>query len=255
VMNILDIQRLKDNKITLNLQTVLLNQLLTEAIDYVHIAAVNKNIRVILSPNENYEVSCDEELISRVVINLLSNAIQYSPENSEVLIHTRLVNGEIEVSIRDHGVGMSENTLQRLKEQESVSDVQNRMSTGIGLQYCFLVLAAHRTNLNIVSAPGKGTTVSFSLIAKGINTTEFMAASEAVKIKRTLTETEKEAMKPFADRLRNCEVYEGSRILSLLNEEILDAPHWINDWKEDIRQAVFATNELAYNQLIEQLYE
>lgn len=255
VMNILDIQRLKDNKITLNRRTVLLNKLLSEAIDYLHIAAVNKNIRIILSPNENYEVSCDEELISRVVINLLSNAIQYSPENSEVFIHTRFVNGEIEITIHDNGAGMSENTLQRLMEQESVSDAKNVMSTGIGLQYCFLVLAAHQTNLHIVSAPGKGTTVSFSLIAKGINTTEFMAASEAVKIKRKLTGNEKEAMKPFVERLRNCEVYEGSRILAILNEEILGAPHWINDWKNDIRQAVFATNERAYNQLIDQLNE
>lgn len=255
VMNILDIQRLKDNKITLNLQTVPLNKLLTEAIDYLHIASVNKNIRVVLSPTENYDVSCDEELISRVVINLLSNAIQYSPENSEVLIHSRFMNGKIEIAIRDNGSGMSEDILHRLMEQESVSDVQNRMSTGIGLQYCFLVLAAHQTNLNIVSAPGKGTTVSFLLPAKGINPSEWITDPEIVENKRTLTEKEKEIMKPFLDRLRVCEVYEGSRILLILSEEIPDAPDWVNDWKNDVRQAVFATNELAYNQLIEQLYE
>jgi two-component system sensor histidine kinase VicK len=116
----------------------------------------------------------DVDRLVQVVTNLVSNAIKYSPVGGEILIATRLVNGSVDVSIRDHGVGIPADFVDRLfgrfeRYEKSPSKV---IGTGLGLAIARQIIEMHSGKIWVESAEGSGSVFHFTIPAVATPTPE-----------------------------------------------------------------------------------
>jgi PAS domain S-box-containing protein len=163
----LDISRIESGqtpmtKIPADIVTVISNMLTVNS----HLAH-KKQIRI----NVNFEsvplVLVDPDLIGQAVLNLFSNAVKYSPENSEITITVRSHRNWVVVQVSDTGFGISKENMGNLfqkffraKEDKHVKDVEG---TGLGLAFVKEVIYQHDGRINVESDLGKGSSFSFSL--------------------------------------------------------------------------------------------
>lgn len=106
-------------------------------------------------------VEGDPTHISSMINNLLDNANKYSPENLDICISTRNTTNGLEVSIRDHGQGMTKEDKKLIFEKfyrVSTGNLHDVKGFGLGLSYVKAMMDAHRGRVDVESEPGKGST-------------------------------------------------------------------------------------------------
>lgn len=120
-----------------------------QKIDYVH--------------EGNAIVNLDENLFKNILINLLSNAAKFSPENTTIYIRTKVTDNEIQFSIRDEGMGISE------KDQKQLFSIffrgknaSNISGTGLGLHIVLKYTEMLKGKLSLISTLGKGTEININ---------------------------------------------------------------------------------------------
>lgn len=104
--------------IRINPQKFLVAESLNQVLEQVKFLATNKSIEVNISCFENLKLFADKVLFEIVVRNLLSNALKFSPKNSEVLIDADIIDGEITINITDRGEGMPHSIIQSVKNRQ-----------------------------------------------------------------------------------------------------------------------------------------
>ncbi len=110
-------------------------------------------------PEQDLFFYFDRDRIRRVLINLLENAVQSDPENQPIMVGADIVDNAISVTITDQGEGIAEKDLKRIFEPYYSN---RRGGTGLGLAITRLIMEEHGGLIQVVSAPGKGST--FQLI-------------------------------------------------------------------------------------------
>jgi len=131
----------------------------------VHAVAENKGHALHFRlPADLPQVEMDVDMIRRVLINLLENAIKYTRTGGQITASARRSKGEITVSVADTGPGIP------AREQQHIFDKFTRIQgegrakgLGLGLAFCRLAIEAHGGRLWVESEEGKGSTFSFSL--------------------------------------------------------------------------------------------
>lgn len=127
-------------------------------------AADNKQIALVNNIKKGTEVYVDENMISTVIRNLLSNAIKFSHKGGEVILDMEEKNGEVLVSVKDNGVGISKedrDKLFRIDVSLSTVGTAEEKGTGLGLILCKEFVEKHNGEIRVDSEPGKGSTFSF----------------------------------------------------------------------------------------------
>ncbi|MGN7396145.1 cell wall metabolism sensor histidine kinase WalK [Peribacillus frigoritolerans] len=117
-------------------------------------------------PNEAYFVDIDEDKITQVLYNVISNSLKYSPEGGQVTFRVRASDGFIIVSITDQGVGIPKNVIDKIFDRFYRVDkarARNLGGTGLGLAIAKEMVVAHGGKIWAESVDGKGTTVFFTL--------------------------------------------------------------------------------------------
>ena len=116
------------------------------------------------APESSLTVPADVGLIRRVLQNLLSNALKYTPAGGDVRIVVTSSRGEIRVAVTDTGPGIAPEYHQRIFEKfGQVEDRTNRLGTGLGLAFCKLAIEAHGGRIGVESEVGKGSTFWLAL--------------------------------------------------------------------------------------------
>jgi two-component system, OmpR family, phosphate regulon sensor histidine kinase PhoR len=111
-------------------------------------------------------VNADPYHLLNIVMNILDNAEKYSPERPVIAVRTWNIDGNFCCEVNDHGIGIATADQEHLFEKYFRVTEGNRHDVkgfGIGLAYVRTALEAHNGTVNITSAPGKGTTVRFTL--------------------------------------------------------------------------------------------
>lgn len=167
ISSILNFARMEAGKLKFDLAQQRLGSLVNDTIDSMKPIADKSNISISYeTPPELPWVLIDAELINRVLINLLDNAIKFSENDSKILIKAQETPDQaVEISVIDCGCGIPEDKLDKIKRpfyQADKSDTRPKGGLGLGLAICEKILAGHGTSLKIISS-AQGTSVSFSL--------------------------------------------------------------------------------------------
>ena len=120
-------------------------------------------------------VKVDARLLVQVFINIIDNAIKYTPKDSTITISAKIKSDKIEVSIADNGQGISDEAKDKLFEMfytanSTVAD--SRRGIGIGLSLCKSIIMAHGGEIKVRDNKPQGTVFIFTLPKEEINFNE-----------------------------------------------------------------------------------
>ncbi len=173
VNNILDFSKIESGKMQLNKQSFLLDKIVNEAILLVESELNKKEIKMQLIGFKSIEVFADEQLLKQVIINILSNAVKFSPQNSNITISYKQIDSSHLFCICDEGIGLSDEDKKTIfKPFSQVKEHQNKAikGTGLGLVISQKIVELHQGKIKVVSELNKGSCFNiFIPIAKGCN--------------------------------------------------------------------------------------
>lgn len=224
VMNLLDVQKFEDTSVPLSLQDQNIKVVTMKAVDQVRFLMEQKNLKITTELEGGLTGRFDMELITRVMENLLTNAIKFSPANGSLLVATHAENQHIKISISDHGPGISKENLVRVFNKfEQIESKESGVtrSTGLGLTFCKMVVEAHHGTIGVDSEMDKGSTFWFTIPRSDDQEPDLKIAAEIdspVVDKLSLTEEDQSFLRPFQQELNHMNIYEYSRIISVLSQ-------------------------------------
>ena len=170
VENLLSVTRLEDGKMKLNLSMELIDDIIAEALRHVNNKGNTHKITVINS-DELILVNADARLIVQVVINLVDNAVKYTPPGSEIVIIAKKRGTKAVVSVADNGPGIPDEIKERIFDMffygtNNVAD--SRRSIGLGLSLCKSIISAHNGEISVSDNSPKGSIFKFTLPIKEV---------------------------------------------------------------------------------------
>lgn len=162
------ISELERGRINIEFSVFNLTALVQDVIDLLEIKAEKNNIKISLNYpiHQPIKVVGDIQKIQQVLINLIVNAINYSNPNTEVSIDFEEYDDKIQISIKDEGVGIKQEDIDRIFERfyrVDKSRNRNNGGSGLGLAIVKHILEAHKQKIYVTSKIGKGSTFSFYL--------------------------------------------------------------------------------------------
>ncbi len=167
INDLLDISKLEGNASDLEIQPIDLTTLLTESCEQVQAAAEKRHILWELDIAPDLPTfPGDSSKLRRMMVNLLGNAIKFSPTNGQVIIGASASQNELTLWVRDYGEGIPREAFERIFEKfGQVADRKagRAMSTGLGLALCKMVTEAHGGRIWVESELGQGSTFYIAL--------------------------------------------------------------------------------------------
>ncbi|MGF7047466.1 signal transduction histidine kinase [Paenibacillus sp. DS2015] len=163
VEEILDFSKLQQNEMKLVMGKVLIKELLQEIMLNMWTKAEKKNIKLILESEENPMVMGDPNRLKQVFINLVDNAIKFSPEQSNIYLHVTCFPELVEIEVHDSGIGISEEHVKKVRDRFFQVNPLNG-GTGLGLAISQQLVEQHQGTMEIKSELDKGTTVTIVLL-------------------------------------------------------------------------------------------
>jgi len=161
-----DVYMYEQGAFTIDQQSVDLTSVTESVLRTVWVKADNKNIKISkkIPPELNYLLA-DEFQIQRLLLNVLMNAINYSPENSSILLEVHpFDNKSVRVSVSDTGRGIPETELPQLfKKYYRLPQKKNRKGHGLGLYICKVITEAHGGKIWAENEPKGGLVIHFTL--------------------------------------------------------------------------------------------
>jgi two-component system CheB/CheR fusion protein len=165
ISEMLDIDRINDSQLQLQRELFNFNELVTNTVEDIEYAY--KNIHMRLQAGSIYQVNADRDRIGQVLINFITNAIKYSPDDQNIEIKVfQTDDTTVSVSVKDHGIGIEEQDQQNIfkrfyrvtgKNEETFSGF------GIGLYLAKEIIERHDGQVSVKSKKGEGSTFIFTL--------------------------------------------------------------------------------------------
>jgi len=167
INDLLDLSKIESGKMRMLLVPLDTVPLIKRAVAVMENQARVKSIELKLDlPSGLPKINSDETRFSQVMINLIDNAIKYSPEGGSITISAKLVNNVLQIDISDTGIGISEKDLPRIFERfYRVDKARSRElgGTGLGLSIVKHIVQAHGGEVWVKSELGLGSTFSFTI--------------------------------------------------------------------------------------------
>lgn len=163
VAQILDVSRIEAGRLDLDCKPSPLAKIVEQAISNLPRTIDRSRIKIEL-PSDLPPINADKERLEQVILNLLENALKYSPSNGTVFIRAEQSGGQVQVQVRDEGIGVpSEERELLFKKFQRASNARELQlpGTGLGLFICRNIVEAHGGRINLVSEIGQGTSISF----------------------------------------------------------------------------------------------
>jgi PAS domain S-box-containing protein len=158
INSLLDIDRLESGQEIIDRTQVAPLTLLQEALVVIKPNVEAKNQHPKLDFAEDLGIiSVDRDMILRVVINLLDNAVKYTPNEGAIVISAQLVEGSVEIAVKDSGPGIPpEERSAVFNKFYRLRATQRKSGFGLGLSFCKLAVEAHGGRIWVESQPGQG---------------------------------------------------------------------------------------------------
>lgn len=166
ITDLFDVSKIEAGKLQLYKETFNLKELLNEIIETFHYT--NKTHQLVFQNNGGpLLVEADRQRIEQVIINLLTNAIKYSPKSNQVLITAEGSASTVTVKVKDEGIGLSPDQQKKIFSRFYRAEGSANVSgLGLGLYLTKEIIDRHHGKIGVNSALGKGSTFFFSLPLK-----------------------------------------------------------------------------------------
>jgi signal transduction histidine kinase/ligand-binding sensor domain-containing protein len=262
LMALLDSQKIQSPQFQLNLEKIAFHSLLKIVLEEIEVFLIEREIKISYTEERIFWLEIDKDLIQRVIVNLLTNAIKYSPKRSIIEISIEENNqiqkeGFAQITVTDYGKGIEKSQLTSIFDSYRQIDAQkigSISSTGLGLSFCKLAVEAHSKSSKIWvdSTPNQKTQFHFTIPllkikSKEKENTNFITQNSISSY--TFSQTELEYLRPFVKQLKNLEVYQASQIRSIL-EQISNENTTITLWREEINDLLYRVDEEEYQKLL-----
>ncbi len=166
VDRLLEWSRLQTGKIHFAPKTVSLYKLVNEISEVLKGNTIKKNIDLRNEVRENTFIFADEDMLTSILQNLISNALKFTGINGHIKIFDRDADNFIEVYVRDDGIGMTDDAAGKLFHIETSTTTlgtAHEKGTGLGLILCKELVEKNNGKIRVKSLAGKGTTFIFSV--------------------------------------------------------------------------------------------
>lgn len=167
VENLLSVTRIEDGRMHFSFSAELMDEVIAEALRHISRKSAEHTITV-HSEEEFLFAQIDARLIVQVVINIVDNAIKYTPSGSQIDIRMRKFGKMVEVSVADNGPGIPDEAKPRVFDMfysEANRIVDSRRSLGLGLALCKSIVTAHGGTIGVSDNVPNGTVFTFTLPA------------------------------------------------------------------------------------------
>ncbi|GAA3768972.1 HAMP domain-containing sensor histidine kinase [Flavobacterium ginsengiterrae] len=162
VENVLRISKLEKRELDITKEPTVVTDVIDDAIEHVNLILEDRKGTVVKHYNAARTTCLINEVhFTNVLVNILENAIKYSPDIPEIEIFTENVKDMILIKVKDHGLGMSKIAQKRVFEKfyrEHTGDLHNVKGHGLGLAYVKRIVEDHNGQVYVESEKGKGST-------------------------------------------------------------------------------------------------
>jgi len=168
INDVLDMSKIEAGGIRLSPETVELDSLLADCIRVVSTRAGEKRLAVKAEVEPKIHLSADRRALKQIALNLLSNAVKFTPDGGAVTVQGRLRAGAVIIGIKDNGIGIPRQALQKLGrpfEQVESQLTKRHQGSGLGLAIAKSLVELHGGAMRIRSRLGRGTLVMVRLPA------------------------------------------------------------------------------------------
>ena len=159
--DLLEWARLQNEQFEIKKEKLNLKETINKNIELYNKNASEKEIIINNDVNPNIYITADKNSIFSVVSNLLNNAIKFTKTGGNIEFEAKQINNDIELSIKDDGVGMTQDTINNLfliDENITTLGTNNEKGTGLGLAICNDLVTKNNWKMNLESQLGTGTT-------------------------------------------------------------------------------------------------
>lgn len=251
INNMLDVQRLEAAKLKLHLEAISVKALFENLRDQLEPLLVDKNLQLTLAISET-QVLGDKAILERILINLLTNAIKFSPSNEAVVVSAEVVDAHVRISVSDSGKGISREDQEQIFEsfvQAEALASGGVGSTGLGLTFCKLAVEAHGSKLNLISELDEGTTFSFELESAGGGKGD--KVHDRFDRSITISAEDQQVLRSQVEELQSYQLYQIGEIESQL-ESLKGISSDVDQWVEEVLNAAYNGNQSHYDELIKE---
>jgi signal transduction histidine kinase len=156
----LNVERLSAGQMELKRENIDVKQMVDVCVERSRPLADRKQIAIVLEPiDEDLHLSGDRELVEYACYNLLTNAIKYSPRETEVTVSGCGSDGYVRISVKDQGIGMDQKEVKQIFQKfyrTKKAEESGEAGTGIGLSIVYQIVEQHGGRIDVVSQPGVG---------------------------------------------------------------------------------------------------
>ncbi len=164
INDIVDVERFADGKLHMNFAPRELCKLVAETVESLQNSATEHKITLRCPPGaKKLLVDCDGDRIAQVLTNLISNALKFTPEGGSVTVTAEQDKQDVRISVKDTGPGIPADQQKRVFDRYTQLGKNDRRGLGLGLYISKMIIGAHQGTLDVTSAPGHGSTFSFTL--------------------------------------------------------------------------------------------
>ncbi len=167
VNRLLQIEQIATTEIELNPETVDISQIASDVVSLIAPQLEPKNLKLI-NESHSQSVFADRSYIQEVVMNLVANAIKYSPEGGEIRLSNKTDGDQTIVEVADQGPGVPASKKKAIFERFKQADKKrdSKIGFGLGLAICKAIVSQHGGSIGVRDADGGGSIFWFSLASK-----------------------------------------------------------------------------------------
>ena len=167
ITNLLHFSRFQMGRMEYSPVNLKLLRIINKCLSLLKGNAIKKQINISLEVDKDVEVFADEDMLVSIIQNLISNAIKFTENSGTVKVAVKLTKGNeyADISVSDSGIGISRENLKKIFSEKfySTPGTDKEFGTGLGLILVKEFIEKHNGNLQVESAPGKGSTFHFTL--------------------------------------------------------------------------------------------
>ncbi len=165
INDLLDIEKLESGQMQLSIENIPAYSVFERSLQALDNFAEQRQVKLVAEPT-NAQIAADADRLIQVMVNLMSNAIKFSPEGGTVTLSAVEHVDCIEIRVRDQGRGVPDSFRDKIFErykQVEASDGKRKSGTGLGLPICKQIVLSHGGTIGVESEIGKGSTFWFKI--------------------------------------------------------------------------------------------